>query len=125
MAHILIVEKDIFLAKVYQVKLKKGGYTSDIVLDGTSAIEYLGKKRPDAIITGLVTPNQDGFALLEFVKGNESLQHVPVIVISNLGQTEDVEKVMNLGAKKYFKKRHVTLDEVKSAVDEIFNQKSS
>ncbi|MEI6532817.1 MAG: response regulator [Candidatus Roizmanbacteria bacterium] len=123
MAHILIVEKDIFLAKAYKVKLKKGGYTSDIVMDGTSAIAYLEKQRPDAILTGLVTPNKDGFALLEYIKGIETLHTVPVVVVSNLGQTEDVEKVMNLGAKKYFKKRHVTLDEVKTAFDEILVQK--
>jgi len=109
MARILIAEDDKFLANAYRVKFTKAGDEVKMASDGKEAIAMLGDFRPDVILLDLVMPNMDGFATLKALKKNPTTQKIPVIIASNLGQKEDMEKALALGAKEFVVKSDMPL----------------
>jgi two-component system phosphate regulon response regulator PhoB/two-component system alkaline phosphatase synthesis response regulator PhoP len=119
MKHILIAEDDKFLASAYKLKLSKMGYEITVVADGQEAIDELNKSIPDLILLDLVMPKKDGFATLQEIKANEEWKHIPVIVASNLGQKEDVDRAASLGAAGYIIKTAVTISELVEKVKSV------
>lgn len=109
---ILIVEDDKFLMKVYLAKLKKEGFHVVDAMDGEIAVEKAKAEKPDIILLDLIIPKKDGFSVLSEIKSDATLQSVPVIILSNLGQTEDVKKGMDLGAVDYIVKSDMSIDDV-------------
>lgn len=116
MGKILVVEDDKFLANAYRVKLTKVGFDIKIAGDGQEAIEILKTYIPDVIILDLVMPRKDGFATLEEIKANEQWRSIPVIVTSNLGQQEDINRCLKLGASDFLVKSNLSMN---SLVDKI------
>jgi two-component system phosphate regulon response regulator PhoB/two-component system alkaline phosphatase synthesis response regulator PhoP len=112
MKKILIVEDDNFLSNAYRVKLTKAGYKIVLASDGQQAINTLESFIPDLILLDLVMPRMDGFAVLEKLKANELSAKIPVIVTSNLGQKEDIDRAINLGANSYVVKSDLSLDDL-------------
>jgi len=69
-------------------------------------------KKPDLVLLDLILPGIDGFEVLAKVKEDPATTSVPVIILSNLGQREDVERGMKLGAIDYLIKAHFTPNEI-------------
>lgn len=113
---ILIVEDDKFLIKAYEIKFKKAGFDIILAGDGVVGLE-LAKKNPDLVILDLMLPKVNGFEFLEIIKKDEKLKNIPVIVLSNLGQKADIDKVMSLGAVEYLVKTEYSLDEIIKKVE--------
>lgn len=111
MSKILIAEDDKFLVSAYKVKLIKEGFDVKIAQDGDEAIELVKSFSPDVIILDLVMPKKDGFATLEEIK-EKNLTKAPIIVASNLGQSEDVERAKKLGAVDYVVKSDMKLSDL-------------
>jgi len=109
---ILIVEDDNFLRSLTAKRLEKEGYTVAVAVDGESALVTAKDEQPDLILLDLLLPGLDGFAVLGKLKANADLKKVPVIVFSNLGQKEDIEKAKLLGAEQFLIKANFTLDDV-------------
>jgi two-component system, OmpR family, alkaline phosphatase synthesis response regulator PhoP len=101
MKKILVAEEDTFLANTYRVKLTKAGFEVHIVGDGQEAINSLATSVPDLIILDLLMPVKDGYKTLQEVKQNPAWAKIPVIIASNLGQKEDLDKTMQLGASDF------------------------
>ena len=70
------------------------------------------KLKPDLILLDLLLPGLDGFEVLKRVRANEALKETPVIIFSNLGQKEDIERAKGLGANDFLIKANFTLDDV-------------
>lgn len=109
---ILIVEDDEFLRALTAKRLEKEGYQLSVAVDGDSAVNVALENKPDLILLDLLLPGVDGFEVLKRFKANESLKTTPVIVFSNLGQREDIEKANSLGADDFMIKANFTLDDV-------------
>jgi len=112
MKKILVVEDDKFLANAYRVKLTKAGFDIKIAYDGDEVAKQLETFIPDLIILDLVLPKKDGFKVLEEIKSDARWKNIPVIVASNLGQQEDINKCMKLGANGYIIKTDLSLSEL-------------
>ena len=112
MQKILVVEDDKFLSSALRVKLEKSGFEVKTALDGQEGIEALAVFTPDIILLDLIMPRKDGFAVLEYLKSNDAFKKIPVIIISNLGQKDDIDRGMRLGARDYFIKSEIPLAEV-------------
>ncbi len=108
---ILIVEDDKFLIKAYEIKFKKEGFDIMLAGDGLGGLE-MAKNNPDMVILDLMLPKLNGFEFLEKIKKDEKLKNIPVVVLSNLGQKTDMDKVMALGAVDYLIKTEYSLEEV-------------
>lgn len=114
--HILVVEDDKLLRSLLVKKLRAEGFSVHDKLDATGAFAALREKRPDLILLDLILPGTDGFGILEQLKSDEQYASIPVIILTNLGQEADVERAMSLGAKDFFIKADLTLDEIVSKV---------
>jgi len=119
MKKILVAEDDTYLANAYRVKLGKAGFEVKNVFDGQEAINILQTFIPDLIILDIVIPKKDGFTILQELKANEKWKNIPIILISNLGQKEDREKGMQLGATDFFVKTDFSLNDLIQKINNI------
>lgn len=109
---ILIVEDDKFLRELIAQKLIKEGYEASQAIDGEEGIKKIKEEKPDLVLLDLILPGIDGFEVLSRMKEQSTLTAIPVIILSNLGQKEDVEKGLKLGAVDYLIKAHFTPGEI-------------
>jgi len=114
MKNILIIEDDKFLRKLISQKLIKEGFKVSEAVNGEEGIKKIKQEKPDLVLLGLVLPGIDGFEVLSKIREDLSLSSAPppIIILSNLGQKEDVEKGMKLGATDYLIKAHFTPGEI-------------
>lgn len=110
MKKILVVEDDKFLASAYRIKLAKAGFDVQLALDGNEAFARLETFFPDLILLDLIMPVKDGFTTLAELKADARYKAIPVIVASNLGQKEDIQKSMALGASDFIVKSDISLE---------------
>lgn len=109
---ILIVEDDTFISDMYKAKLESLDYNIKVAENGRVGMEILKEFHPDLILLDIVMPEKDGFEILTDLKNDKVLKDIPVILLTNLGRREDVEKGFKLGAKDYIIKAHFTPQEV-------------
>lgn len=109
---VLIIEDDEHISRVYDIKLSKEGIISSVARDGEEAIPKIIAEKPDLILLDLMLPKKDGFWVLEEIKKNPDLVHIPVIVLSNLGQESDQTRALGLGAKEYLVKVNTSIQQV-------------
>ena len=109
---VLIIEDDEFLRSLTAKRLEKEGYAVEVGVDGESGVAVAESKKPDLILLDLLLPGLDGFEVLKRVRSNEALKETPVIIFSNLGQKEDIERAKGLGANDFLIKANFTLDDV-------------
>ena len=109
---ILIVEDDKFLRELITQKLIKEGYETSEAIDGEEGIKKVKEEKPDLVLLDLILPGIDGFEVLSKKREDPALVQIPVIILSNLGQKEDVERGLKLGAIDYLIKAHFTPGEI-------------
>jgi DNA-binding response OmpR family regulator len=112
MTKILFIEDEPTLQKTLSDVLKKENYEVLVSSDGESGLKTAQAEKPDLILLDLILPKKDGFAVLQDLKKDETLKSIPVIVLTNLEGTTDVEKVLELGATTYLVKANYDLQEI-------------
>jgi len=116
---ILIVEDDKFLRELISQKLLKEGYDISEAVDGEKGLKAVKDEKPDLVLLDLILPGIDGFEVLSEVKEDALLSKIPVIILSNLGQKDDIERALKIGATDYLIKAHFTPAEIVSKVKGI------
>lgn len=119
MTKILIVEDDKFLRELIVKKVGSQGYEVVVATDGEAGLKMAKEEKPNLILLDLILPAMDGFEVLRHIKEAEETKHIPVIILSNLGQKEDIDKGVKLGAKDYMIKAHFTPGEITTKIKEI------
>ncbi len=119
MKKILLVEDDPFLVDIYSIKLKESGFSVLTATNGDECMNKLKEDKPDFLILDIVLPGLDGWEILRKIKKDEKLKDLKVIILSNLGQKEEIEKGLGLGAVKFFIKAHYTPTEVVSEIKKM------
>lgn len=111
---VLLVEDDSFLRDICYKKLTKEGFDVSAVVDGEEAIKMLDKFIPNIVLLDIILPTIDGFEVLRQIRShkNEAIKNVPVIMLTNLGQEEDIKKALDLKANDYLIKAHFTTEEI-------------
>lgn len=116
---VLIVEDEEMLVNMYISKFEKEGFDPIKALNGKNGLELADKENPEIIILDVIMPEMDGFMVLKELKSNSKTKNIPVIMLTNLGQDEDVKKGNELGAKDYLVKANLTPAQVVDKVKEI------
>ncbi len=116
---VLIVEDEKMLAEMYATKFTMEGFAAETANDGLAGIEAAAKVRPDIILLDVIMPKLDGFATLKQLREDASFAKTPIILLTNLGQDEDIKKGKELGATDYFVKANHTPAEVVLKVKEV------
>ena len=115
---ILLVEDDRFLRKAAETTLKQQGYTVITAADGEEALRVARSAPPDLILLDVIMPKLNGFQVLDALKKDPTTAHIPVIILSNLGQDRDVQQAMEAGATAYFIKAVLSLQALVQRVGE-------
>ena len=106
---VLIAEDDAVLMRALYLLFHENNYTIASAADGETALKMTERLKPDLVLLDLLMPKMNGFEYLKNVKADPKLKEIPVIVLSNLGDQEDVAKAKALGALDYFVKADTDL----------------
>ena len=109
---ILIIEDDKFLRELISRKLTGEGFDVLEAVDGEDGIKKIKEGKSDLVLLDLILPGIDGFEVLAKLRDDAEISSIPVIILSNLGQREEVEKGLKLGAIDYLIKAHFTPGEI-------------
>lgn len=125
MKKILIAEDDVFIAEMYSTKIESKGYKFIIASDGKEALDKIRKENPDVILLDILMPKLDGWKVLESIS-KEIKDNSIIIMLTNVGDDESVNKAKKMGADDYLIKSLHTPEEVVNKIEEqIKNKKSS
>ena len=125
MGKILIVEDDKFLRDLLSRKLEEEKFDITTAVDGEEGIKKIQEEKPDLVLLDLILPGINGFDVLKRMKEDPATADILVIVLSNLGQKEDVDRAITLGANDFLVKAHFTLDEITQRVRKYIPEESN
>ncbi|MCK6462979.1 MAG: response regulator [Candidatus Pacebacteria bacterium] len=118
---LLIVEDDPFLMSVLAEKLKEGGFEIEAAADGENGLEKIRAGNYDLVLLDMVLPKVDGFKVLETMKNDEKMKSVPVIVLSNLYDKNNISKATLMGTKDYIVKAYNTPEDIVAKVKKFLS----
>jgi len=112
MKKILFIEDESALQKTLGDVLSREGYKVISALDGEAGLRMAKTEKPDLILLDLILPKITGFDLFKKFRTDPETKKIPVVVLTNLGQMADIEKVLKLGPAAYLIKNNYNLTEV-------------
>ena len=116
-AKILFIDDDLFLRKVYQTELTERGFEVYVAVNGEDGLARTTAVHPDLIILDLIMPKKNGFEVLAELSRYKETRDIPVIVLSNLAQSDDQKRALDLGAVDYLVKGNTTLDVITQKIE--------
>jgi len=122
MKTIIFIEDEPTLQKTVGRFLENEGYEIKSALDGETGLAMVKKIKPDLVLLDLILPKKDGFEVLKELKADETTKDIPVIILTNLEKTADIEKTLSLGATTYLVKANYELEEIVKKIKEIINK---
>lgn len=120
---ILIIEDDVFFRQVITKELESEGFRVAGAGDSTEAFKFLENTIPGLILLDILLPSMSGYEILEKIKADKKTAIIPVIMLSNLGQEDEIKKAKNLGAEDFMIKVNFVPEEIVQRVKEILNKK--
>ncbi|MEY4744978.1 MAG: hypothetical protein RL272_923 [Candidatus Parcubacteria bacterium] len=118
---VLIVDDDAFLSGIYATKLELDGFEVATARDGEEGLKVAMREKPDLILLDVLMPKLDGFEVLKRLKADDEMKAIPVIMLTNLGQKEDIEKGLQDGAVDYLIKAHFVPAEAVDKIKKVLN----
>lgn len=116
---VLIVDDDEFLLGMYALKFKEAGFMVEVGRDGDEALLKAGSFKPDVVLLDVVLPGTDGFEVLRILRERQVISKI--VMLTNLGQRDDRERSLALGAEDYIVKAHATPSEVVDRVTQLLH----
>ncbi|NIA18432.1 MAG: response regulator [Actinobacteria bacterium] len=120
---ILLVEDDSFLLSMYAAKFELEDFKVITAEDGESGLELANKELPCIILLDIMLPKMSGFEVLRKLKSDEKFRKIPVILLTNLSQKNDIDKGLGMKADDYLIKAHFTPSEVVRKVKQILERR--
>lgn len=102
MKKILVVDDDLDIVSMLKKRLEAKNYNVITAMDGREGLAKACQEKPDLILLDIIMPNKDGFTMLKELKAQESVTHIPVIILSAKGETDTLLKGEELEATDYF-----------------------
>src|SRR3989338_7004856 len=121
---IVLVEDDEVLSKVMNTELTDAGFEVSQAFDGEAGLELIRSKRPDLVLLDLIMPKKGGFEVLGELKKDPSTKDIPVILLTLLGEDEDIKKGLRLGANDYLVKSSHAVAEIIEKIKTFFSKES-
>lgn len=116
---ILILEDDAALTKTLSEILGKKGFEVLNAADGETGIKVIKEKKPDLIVLDIILPRKSGFEVMKELSADDELKKIPVLVLTNLEASQEVDRMMELGARSYLVKANYSLEEVVKKIKEL------
>ena len=120
---VLLVEDEKIIAHAIERTFAKKNHRVFVAVNAREARKVLKEEKIDLILLDIILPDVDGFQLLDEFKKNDATKDIPVIIISNLGQKEEIEKGKKKGAVDYIIKSNTVSSEILEKVENILKNK--
>jgi len=120
MKKILIIEDEESILEMYKMRLEQEGYLVIASNNGTDGIALAKKEKPDLILLDLVIPEIDGYQVLKKLRADQNTKNIKIYILSNLGQSQEINKGFTNGADGYLIKASLTPSQLSSNVKNIF-----
>ncbi|MDD5693624.1 MAG: response regulator [Patescibacteria group bacterium] len=117
-ARILIVEDEPSLQSALKNKMEVEGFDVETAKNGLEGVEAVKRSVPDLILLDMVMPVMDGLTMLKNIRESESSKNVPVIILSNLSDSQELVKAMQTETFDYLIKSDVSLEEIIGKVND-------
>ena len=115
---ILIIEDDVFIRDIYQIKFAQEGFDVVVAENGVVAIEKMEQNiNPDIILLDVIMPRMDGIEVLKKIKAKDNWSKIPIIMLSNISEKEKIIEGKSLGVNEYLIKSNFTPSEVVEKVN--------
>ncbi len=98
---VLVVDDNEMNRDMLSRRLERQGYQVLVAENGVRALEMMTEHNFDLVLLDIMMPKMNGYEVLERVKGDENLRHIPVIMISAVDDLDSVVKCIELGAEDY------------------------
>ena len=121
--HLLLIEDDVFLGSIYKTKFEQQGFRVSVADNGEDGLADAKRKKPDIILLDVLLPRVDGFEVLRELKRDTLTASIPVVLLTNLGQKEDITKGLERGAVDYLIKAHFKPSETVAVVKRVLAKK--
>ncbi|MFH0773460.1 MAG: response regulator [bacterium] len=108
--NILLVEDESFFQKFYVVKLQEQSFLVDLAVDGEEGILKISQKKYDCVLLDIIMPKKNGFDVLQYAKDNAITPTTPIVIFSTLGQEQDIQRALSMGAIDYANKAFFDFD---------------
>jgi len=112
MAKILLIEDDPLIVKIYTTRLTADGYNVFSAENGEDGLAVAEKEIPDLVVLDIMMPRIDGYGVLEKIRSNPQLKHIPILVYSNLAVEEEIARAKNMGANEFVVKADLSPTEM-------------
>lgn len=119
---ILLIEDDSFLISMYTTKFELENFEVVAAEDGEKGLGLAVKEKPDIILLDILLPKMNGFEVLKELKNNKETSPIPVILLTNLSQKNEIEQGLALGAQDYLIKAHFMPSEVMDKIKKVLNE---
>lgn len=116
---ILLMEDEAMLATMYESKFKRDGFSIAVAHDGEEGLTKAKSENFDVVLVDIIMPKLDGFAVLKALRALPQYKTTPIILLTNLGQEEDIKKGQELGATDYLIKANFTPSQITTKLKEI------
>jgi CheY-like chemotaxis protein len=113
---VLSIEDDAFLSSLVSGKLIETGFSVINANTGKDGLAKAKLEHPHLILLDIMLPDMGGFEILEKLKADPETKDIPVIILSNLGGRDEIEKGVALGASSYLIKSNILPHEVAEMV---------
>jgi DNA-binding response OmpR family regulator len=121
---ILIIEDERSFRRIYEDLLKAEGHNVLVAEDGESGWQKAVAEIPDLIVLDLALPKLHGFEVLKNIRDHASTKHIPVLIMTVLGEQSDIRKGFELGANDYLVKGYYTPGEMLNKVRMLLSESS-
>ena len=115
---VLLIEDDPAALEMYKMKLEMDGYRVNVAMDGEEGLQRAGELIPDIIFLDVRLPKKDGFEVLHELRQQDTTKHIPVIILSNYGEKELIERGLTLGAMEFLIKAQTTPTSLSEGINE-------
>lgn len=115
---VLLIEDEDFIRDLYKRQLDQAKMPTDAFANGTDGLKALKSGSYDLVLLDIMLPDMNGLQILKTIKSDSQTQHIPVIMLTNLGQEQIIKEGFALGAESYLIKASYTPDQM---VEEVRN----
>ncbi|MBI2507070.1 MAG: response regulator [Candidatus Niyogibacteria bacterium] len=119
---IAILEDDSAMVKSLTRALTEGGYEVYSAIDGETGLRNIEQNRPDLIVLDIILPRKSGFEVMEALSSDPVLSRIPVMVLTNLESSQDINRMTEMGAKSFLVKTNYSLDEIVEKIKEALDK---
>ncbi len=122
--NVLLVEDESFLRNICTKQLIKDGFSVFEAKDGEGGVDLFENNKIDIVLLDIILPSMDGFQVLKKIRSheNKSKSKIPVIMLSNLGQDNDIKKSKDMGANDFIIKANFTTKEITEKLKTFFSK---